>query len=467
MNVVLVIPPDVYSTKGFLPHYGLASIAACLEKCGFNVSILDFRAEKVPITKEAFHMVRSQPIDAVGITATTHSRFEAMKVAEIAKNDLGAFTFVGGKHFAETAEDGLRCCPSIDVIVREEGEITAVELLQQNFREQTYQSINGISFRDESGKIKHNPDRPLIMDLDSLPQPAWHLYNHGKYTTLLEGGYQIKSVGVMSSRGCPFQCVFCANSQRVLRFRNPSSFIDEVEYLHHEYGYQAFDFWDDTFTVNHDHVTEICHEIMRRNLCIKWYARARVNTVNKEILKLMKEAGCVTVSYGVESGSERILKNIRKNITLSQVRDVVKMSSDMGFTVKLFFMRGNPGETLLDMRMTTALQNELARFPNVKISSAYSTIYPGTELEKIAKRRGMLPEDFSWNTPQTFFLSRINRSNPTIPLFQESKLSVVKFKLYTSWIRIRKDFHFCSLLEKTLNFLRRMFSNMVTPKNRM
>ena len=125
----------------------------------------------------------------------------------------------------------------------------------------------------------------------------------------------IRSIGAISSRGCPNRCVYCCNAafgQGKLRLRSPEKFVDEIEYLHKNFGFEGFDFWDDTMTISQEHVHKICSEIKRRNLAIKWYARARVNTVTKELLQEMYEAGCIRISYGVESGSERVLKLIKK-----------------------------------------------------------------------------------------------------------------------------------------------------------
>ncbi|MDP2946545.1 MAG: radical SAM protein, partial [Nanoarchaeota archaeon] len=176
-------------------------------------------------------------------------------------------------------------------------------------------------------------------------------------------------------------------------------FVDEVEFLQKEYGFRGFDFWDDTLTMVNEHAIAICEEIIRRKLDIVWYARARVNTVNKDLLELMRKAGCIRISYGVESGSPRILKVIRKNITIDQVKEAVKASSDVGMAVVENFMVNLPDETLDDLKQTIEVMKWLHQVKNSYPSYGFTVVYPGTELELMAKERGIMPKNFSWNSP--------------------------------------------------------------------
>lgn len=198
-------------------------------------------------------------------------------------------------------------------MLRGEGEITVVELLDTHFNKGDLNKMLGIAYK-RSGEIINNPKRPLIENLDSIHMPAWHLFNLSKYKAVLEGEYKTRSIGVISSRGCPNQCSFYANASfwNTLRLHSPKNFVDGVEFLHKEYNYQSFDFWDDTITLVREHILDICQEIINRGLDIVWYARARVDTVDEEMLKTMKKAGCRIISFGVESGSKNILKNIKK-----------------------------------------------------------------------------------------------------------------------------------------------------------
>ena len=223
----------------------------------------------------------------------------------------------------------------------------------------------GITYRDNSGQIISNKDRPFIQNLADLPFPAWHLYDLSKYQKRIHGT-DFRTIGVISARGCPNLCTFCCNaafSKSVLRLRNPKNFVDELEFLKNEYGFEGFNFWDDTLTISKDHVKNICYEILDRKLNINWYARARVNTVDEEVIKIMKRAGCTRISFGIESGSSRILKEIKKNITLEQARKAVQLSSEAGMIVSLNFIVNLPTETIEDLKTHT--ENETTTYRNI------------------------------------------------------------------------------------------------------
>jgi len=249
-----------------------------------------------------------------------------------------------------------------------------------------------------------------------------------RYNAHLEGieGESIRSLSLISSRGCPNDCVFCANSAfwgRAFRRRSPIKVVDEMEHIVSTFGINGLDIWDDTFTVNKKHVLAICNEIIERGLDVKWYARVRVNTVNRDILNKMKRAGCVSISYGVETGSPRILKVIKKNITLDQVRSVSRICDDLGFYTKAFFMFNHPEETLEDVSKTLAFIDELLLdYDNISPMVGTTLIYPGTALEVIAKKAGMLDPDFSWNedyystSNESYGLSAVVPAFDNIPL---------------------------------------------------
>ncbi|MCK5594673.1 radical SAM protein, partial [bacterium] len=229
----------------------------------------------------------------------------------------------------------------------------------------------------------------------------------------------------------PSSCVFCSNSiwgKKSYRMKSPLKFVDEIEFLYKKYGFKGFDFWDDTLTLSKNHILGICDEILRRELKIEWYARARVNTVNKEILLSMKRAGCVAIGYGIESGSPKVLEAIKKKITISQIKQAVKDTADIGIISKNFFMFSLPKEQEEDILMTINLMKELVSYSStVTTPYALTLIYPGTELEKLAKSRGILSQNFSWNTYTEFSKSRLYGENKTIPFYEE-QLSLEKVK---------------------------------------
>ncbi|XOB42198.1 MAG: B12-binding domain-containing radical SAM protein [Candidatus Nealsonbacteria bacterium] len=433
-KIVLVIPPQEKFTKDYLPSLGLGYIAACLERANYEVKIIDSHINNFD-DEQATNKVLEEKPDAVGITANSHNRFHAISVCKLIKRKSNNQTFisVGGCHFSPTAVSLLETVPEIDAVIIGEGEKTFVDLLNNYFQNKSLDNVLGIVFR-KNGKIIKTPHRPFIKNLDGLPRPAWHLFELEKYDAKLEGEDETKSIGIMSSRGCPNACSFCVNSifwKRIFRRHSPRRFVDDVEFLHKKYGYRGFDFWDDTITTVRKHIKGICEEILKRKLDIVWYARARVNTVDREILALMRKAGCKVISFGVESGNPEILKNIRKNITIEQVRKTVKICVDLNYIIKLFFMYNLPGETLEDIQVTRDLMRELKFYgPNVHVIPGFTLIYPGTEIENIAKREGSLAHNFNWNSPIKFTTNEKIGVNPTIPLYEQKQLKSEEIKSF-------------------------------------
>jgi len=206
--------------------------------------------------------------------------------------------------------------------------------------------------------------------------------------------------------------------------------VDEIEYLYKTYNYQAFNFWDDTFSLVRQHAVDICQEIIRRNLKIYWYAPCRVNTVDKELLLLMKKAGCTRVNFGIESGSPRMLKLIKKGITIQQARAAVKAAVEVELEVTLNFLMVYPYETWDDIAQTADAIKEFRAMKNVKPSYSFIVIYPGTELEEIAKKEGILPVDFSWNLPYRSDKAYLAGEDPSVPYFEWPELPFEKVKVF-------------------------------------
>ena len=362
MKVVLVTAPRALGEieMAGLPFLGIGYVASYLEKAGHNVIIVDAHSENLN-HEETVNKILSFNPEMVGFTATTHNRLQAIKVIkELKQKNSSLIIIVGGPHFSLSDINALEVVPEIDCVVKREGEITTKELLDAWPDKNKLKNVLGITYRDNNDQVISNQDRPFIQNLAGLPFPAWHLYNLSKYQKKIYGT-DFRTIGVISARGCPNLCTFCCNaafSKSVLRLREPKDFVDELEFLKDKYGFRGFNFWDDTLTVSKDHVKSICQEILDRKLNINWYARARVNTVDEEIIKIMRKAGCARISFGIESGSPRVLKEIKKNITLEQAKNAVKFSSEAGMIVSLNFIVNLPTETMEDLKMTADLIKE-------------------------------------------------------------------------------------------------------------
>ncbi len=410
MDVVLIQPP-LYKrrpNKRTQPSLGLLSVGSYMLAQGLDVKVIDglsFYRENHDIVDEAL----SYNPAAIGITTVTEDRFNAIEICELIKSRAkDKLVFVGGPHFSHCAGDALENVPAIDIVVQGEGDITGFEVVNKFLKEDSFHDfhdIDGCAFRDRDGSIISTRPREVVRNLGDLPAPAWNLFDLDKY----QGGTlsveeTTRAIGVISSRGCPYRCIFCANSlNRRVRYRAPETFVDELEFLHREYDYPGLNIQDDSFTSRVSHVKAICNEIIRRGLKLRWYCSLRVDKADEELLGLMKEAGCVALGYGIESGSDRVLKRIRKGISTEMIEKAIRATRKVGIEhVSLFLMCSHPGENLKDIRRTSFFVNNLYNILRGtseanKYLGTPTIIYPGTELEQIALENANVFENgFSW-----------------------------------------------------------------------
>ncbi len=358
------------------PPLGLTYIAAVCEAAGADVVILDYIVRGYSKEKLIAELAAFGP-DIVGTNSVTLNFKKAAGILQTAKKaNPGIITLMGGPHVSFDSEAVLTLYPEIDIIVRGEGEATVTELLGKIHDRDAWQDIRGISFRDK-GRIITTGPRPFIEDLDALPKPARHLLPMARYQALGD------PVSIITSRGCPNQCIFCLGRRMVgqkVRFRSPVLIADEIGELI-SMGSSYINIADDLFTASKSRVRALCNEILKRKLLFHWSAFSRVNTIDVETLRLMKSAGCHSVSFGIESGNAEMLKRVKKGITLDQARKASAACKEAGIRGHASFMVGLPGETFDTMKDSLNLQKEL------EIESAYHFLspFPGTEVrEKIA-----------------------------------------------------------------------------------
>lgn len=410
VDILCINPASSENRKAgiYMPHLGIAYLGAFLEKYRYSVKLVDSPIEDMDIK----NIIKKYIPSFTFISGTTQKRFDSFKIARIAKEvHPETITVYGGPHATFTAEDTLQHVPWIDIIVRGEGEYTALELVKA---EKSYENIPGISYR-KNNRIYHNPDRPQVDNLDELPFPAYHLLPMNEYEKkFLMGVYRkierdILSINMITTRGCPNKCTFCSASAmwKKVKKRSPENVADEIEMLIDNYNINGVNFVDSTLTLDKKHILGICNEIKERSLDISWFCEARVDTVSREILAKMKDAGCKYIQIGVESGSQRILENIKKKITIEQVRKVTQWSNELELPIRAAFMFGLPGETFEDGMATVNLIKELKK-KNVDVGINITNIYPGTEIERYARMNGYLPQDFSWSEP---YFNEKNKGN--------------------------------------------------------
>lgn len=353
-QILLIYPkPSVaYDTTHCLA-LGLAYIAAVLEKNNFKVKVIDFNVQKPSLAQKL------KNIDIVGIFTLTPNIYNSWRLAQkIKKINQKIWVVLGGPHASSLPEESL-AKKQVDAVVRQEGEITFLEVCQA-WPAKDFSKIKGLSFR-KNKKIVNNSDRPYIKDLDSLPMPAWHLFPLEKYGSTRPTWIDQSKVvvgTVITSRGCPYHCIFCFKGVHgcQYRFRSPESVLAELKILKEKFGVNFVEFQDDNFNLIPGRALKICKLLVKEKLNIKWSipnGLSRVDNLSQEFLSWAKKSGCVDVWFAVESGSQRVLdKVIGKKTKISQIKRAVKLAKIEGFQVGGFVCLGNPGETEKDMQKT-------------------------------------------------------------------------------------------------------------------
>jgi len=335
----LLINPFCPLSESPSPPLGLAFIAAALEAAGVEVRVLDLVTHPYDRQDLGSLLDEFQP-QLVGATAVTMTFNAAAEVVRDVKSLAPeVVTVMGGPHVSFCVEETLNALPELDLIVLGEGEATIVDIARHANDGRDWANVRGIAFRN-GNEIRRTEHRPPL-DIDSLPLPARHLLPLGRYRALN------MAISMTTSRGCPFPCIFCVGRKMhgpKVRYRKAHAVVDELQYLS-TLGFPQVNIADDLFTAKKSHCLAICDEIIRRGLKVKWSCFARVDTVSTPLLRKMKEAGCATVGFGVESGNAEILKTIRKKITLPKVVDAIEMCNEAGLQAHFSFILGLPGET--------------------------------------------------------------------------------------------------------------------------
>jgi radical SAM superfamily enzyme YgiQ (UPF0313 family) len=362
------------------PPLGLCYIASSIShNLKADASIVD--CSILNLNEEAIRSeIKKRAPRILGISTTTHTYKNALKIAELAKTlNTGITTVLGGPHSSIRDRETMQN-EHVDIVVRQEGELTMLELVDiLMFGKGDISSVKGITYR-EKGLVRRNPDRPLIQDLDILPFPARHLLPLQLYKV---------PATIITSRGCPSGCIFCAAkalSGSQYRVRSPANVVEETKRIYSEINPQFLFIADDTFTVFHDRTRQICKGY--RDLGIRWVCESRVNTISGDMVKEMADSGCFMIQFGVESGSQAILNSIRKGITIEQVRKAVSWCVDYGVKPVCSFMIPHPDDTWKTIQETESLMDEL-RDVGVQIFVSLTTPFPGTFLYDNAENLGV------------------------------------------------------------------------------
>jgi anaerobic magnesium-protoporphyrin IX monomethyl ester cyclase len=343
LHITLVNPAAPVGAAMHMPFalLGLGYLAAVLEKNNYKVDVIDCQILNMSLEEFKREISKRQP-DILGVTSSTLTYQTGLKLLKISKEVCpNCITVAGGAHVTFWDDHALEECPELDVVIRKEGENTMLEIVQRIEAGKGYQDILGITCRVD-GKIVRNPDRPYIEDLDSLPFPARHLWPMERFRELEDILY------LATSRGCIYWCEFCTTVRmhgRKYRMRSPKNVVDELEELYQKYGIKKFTFCDDAFTVDQSRIEDLCNEILKRGLKIEWNCGTRVDMITKELLSKMKEAGCISVWFGVESGTQQVLDAMKKGITPELTVRVLSWVRELGLKPVPNVILGFPGET--------------------------------------------------------------------------------------------------------------------------
>lgn len=402
MKISLVSPAyDIAAYMGKLskvafvfPPVGLMYIGGSLRESGFPVDIYDFSVASI----DFLSYLREKKPDVIGITCQTALVYSTLELCKTIKSVApSTITVIGGVHVNLRPED-LISSPNVDYCVRGEGEITMVELVKALDSGADPSAVPGVVSRKD-GQICFAPDRPPIKNLDDIPFPALDMVEFDKYKISPDIRLGDRTGILLTSRGCPFDCIFCCNrmlTEGKWRSHTTARSMQEVENQVKNYGVDHFFMADDNFCVNKKHTRDFCQAYIDRGYAknIFWWAEARVDCVNEEILQTMYNAGCRILSFGLESGTQRILDLIKKNISLERSRQAVEMARDIGISVRASFILGLPTET----REETLKTIEFAKTIKVdQVRFALATPFPGTKLWDIAVEEGAIdPNNVNW-----------------------------------------------------------------------
>jgi len=398
MKIFLIYPKysDKSSTLARLlktktPPLGLLYVAAALKNKGHDVKLIDAEAENLGL-EELEKLIEEYQPEVIGFSVTTPIFKKARETAkEIKKFIPNAVIVFGGPHITSFPKISLEF-PEIDFGVIGEGEITVCELIDAIENKKDFETVKGIVFRQQ-GKIIQTEPRELIQNLDEISLPAWHLIDIKKYRDAISGKNTFATI--ISSRGCPYNCFWCDPEGRfgkTFRARSPQNLIKEIGLLRDKYNVKEILFYDDTFTVNKQRIIDFCRLLIDKKINIIWECRTRVNLVDEELIKLMAEAGCHRIRFGVESGNDEILNFVRKNITKNQVRKAFFWSKKYKIETFAYFMLGLPTETEQTIQETINFALELK--PDYVMFSPTLVFNQGNDMFKWAAENGYIDKDY-------------------------------------------------------------------------
>lgn len=368
----------VSDNYGVFPPLNLAYVAAIAEKAGHDVQLIDANALK--LTKEqTLQRIKQFNSDILAFTITTYLFHQTLNWISYLKKETGLKTLIGGVNNSLYPLETLSH-EEIDFGIIGEAEETLPQFLKA-LPSNDFKKIKGLAYKYNKKTILNQFRKP-IQTLENLPFPARHLLPNEKYYSFIS---QRKNfTGLITTRGCPYKCIFCEQGNKTYRERPVKDVIGEIEECYHKHFIREIDVFDPSFTTKKSRTIEICKKIKEIKIDLDWAIRTRADKMDEEMLKELASAGCKRIYYGIESGDETILKTIKKTTNLNQIKKIIKLTKQEGIDVFGYFMIGHPGETKTTIARTISFAKELeldyAQFSKL-------TTLPGTELYDLLKKQ--------------------------------------------------------------------------------
>lgn len=387
MKILLINPPCRRAVEMPL---GLAYIASVLRLSGHNINLLDINASGISQDK-VVGILKNTDFNVIGIGGLTSTYKYVKWLSSVIKNIKPEIPIIAGNMVSTAIPELLLNNTKIDIAVIDEGEETVKDLIETIARSGDLSCVDGIYFKKED-QIYQTKPRKRIEDIDSLPFPAWDLFPidiYLKSTIHIDYGY--RSMSMSTVRGCPFSCIYCSRPfGRKVYARSAESMVKEIKELKNKFGVQYIGFADDLFLFDEARILEFCDRLIKERIDIKWGGSGRANLVNEKLLVRMKRAGCICLGYGFESGSQKILDIMNKNVTVKQAEEAIKMTRKAGIYLMSSFMFGMVGETEETIKETIDFMKKM-RIPDNRL--LFTTPFPKTPLYELSKKMGRLPED--------------------------------------------------------------------------
>lgn len=396
MNILLINPAyftekitttmeDVHLAMERKPPLGLLSISAYLrEHSDHDVTILDNQLEQLDDTALEQYLLSHNP-DVVGVTVVSFKLWEAFQVSTLVRRVLPeAHITWGGPHLAIYPEESL-ALDCVDSIVLDDGETPTMELCDHLEKGESLEGITGL-YTQNTLPVSGEYEGAINPELDELPFLDLQEVPYERYTAYLTGD---RMATLLTSRGCPFRCIFCRLDTRKIRLQSVDRVIEQIK-RYVALGVREVEFYDETFNITTARVKEFAEKLLAEKIDIRWSFRGRIDQVDREMLQAIKAAGCQRIQYGVESGSDRVLDKLRKGTKVSDIRRCFQLTNEVGIDTVAYLILGSPGETMDDMQQTIDLVREVRP---TYIEYAIFNLSPGTQAYKMALEEGVIASD--------------------------------------------------------------------------